>query len=248
MRLKFLAALLGATALFTTALPPVIPPAWAIDVTPMVMHITPSGSNAGYRLSIRNTEDQPVTVEIQVFRMNVDENGARTLSSEVDDLAVFPPQSVIPPNREQVVQVRYVGPPDAPPAMYLVRVGQLPVTFASDGSSASGAAVQVAFNVNTHVLMAPASARPELRVVSTQKADNGDVLIVAENQGTGFASLREARYTLSTADGRTVDVRPQDVVLGQVSTLPGGAKRNIRIPAALAPGVGADVTASIELS
>jgi len=244
MRLKLFAALMAATALFTTTLPP----AYAIDVTPMVMHITPSGSSAGYRLSIRNTEDQPVTVELQVFRMNVDENGVRTLSDEVDDLAVFPPQSVIPPNREQVVQVRYVGPPDAGPQMYLVRVGQLPVTFGSDAASTSGAAVQVAFNVNTHVLMAPASARPELHVVSTRKADNGDVLIVAENQGAGFASLREARYTLRSADGSTVDVRPQDVVLGQVSTLPGGARRNIRIPAALAPGVGADVTAAIELS
>jgi fimbrial chaperone protein len=247
MRLKLIAALMGATALFSSTLPPVTAPAWAIDVTPMVMHITPSGSGAGYRLSIRNTEDQPVTVELQAFRMTVDENGVRALSDEVDDLAIFPPQSVIPPNREQVVQVRYVGSPDAGPQMYLVRVGQLPVTFSSDAASATGAAVQVAFNVNTHVLMAPAGARPELRVVSAQKADNGDILIVAENQGAGFASLREARYTLRSGGG-TVDVRPQDVVLGQVSTLPGGARRNIRIPAALAPGVSADVTASIELS
>ena len=79
MRLKLFAALMAATVLVSTALPP----AWAIDVTPMVMHITPSGSGSGYRLSIRNTEDQPVTVELQAFRMTVDENGVRTLSDEV---------------------------------------------------------------------------------------------------------------------------------------------------------------------
>ncbi len=244
MRLQRFIGLLAASVLFWTG----VPSANAIDVTPMVVHLTPSGAGSGYRLSIKNTDDQPVTVEIQAFIMEVDENGRRTLSEEVDDLAIFPPQSVIPSNREQVVQVRYVGAPDAGPRMYLVRIGQLPITFSSEQDKASGAAVQVAFNVNTHVLLAPAGARPALRVVATRMADNGDVLITAENQGVGFASLRQARYTLTASDGRVVEVRAEDVVLGQVSTLPGGARRNIRIPAALAPGIGADVTTSIELS
>lgn len=244
MRLHRFIGLMAASVLFWAG----VPPANAIDVTPMVMHITPSGAHSGYRLSIKNTDDQPVTVEIQAFVMEVDEDGRRSLSEEVDDLAIFPPQSVIPPNREQVVQVRYIGASDAGPRMYLVRVGQLPITFASEGGAETGAAVQVAFNVNTHVLMAPAGSRPALRVVSTRTADNGDVLVTAENQGVGFASLRQARYVLTAADGRVVEVAPEDVVLGQVSTLPGGARRNIRIPAALAPGIGANVTASIELS
>lgn len=244
MRLHRFITIAAVSALFWTG----VPPANAIDVTPMVQHITPSGANSAYRLSVKNTDDQPVTVEIQAFIMEVDEDGRRTLSEEVDDLAIFPPQSVIPPSREQVVQVRYVGAPDARPRMYLVRVGQLPITFSSEEDAASGAAVQVAFNVNTHVLLAPAGAKPALRVVATRTADNGDVLVTAENQGVGFASLREARYRLTAADGRVVEVRPEDVVLGQVSTLPGGARRNIRIPAALASGIGADVTASIELS
>ncbi|WP_332656088.1 fimbrial biogenesis chaperone [Brevundimonas sp.] len=244
MRLHRFIGLVAASVLFWTG----VPPAMAIDVTPMVMHITPSGASSGYRLSIKNTDDQPVTVEIQAFVMEVDEDGRRSLSEEVDDLAIFPPQSVIPPNREQVVQVRYVGAPDAGPRMYLVRVGQLPITFSSADGEATGAAVQVAFNVNTHVLMAPAGSRPALRVVSTRTAENGDILVTAENQGVGFASLRQARYVLTAADGRVVEVAPEDVVVGQVSTLPGGARRNIRIPAALAPGIGANVTASIELS
>lgn len=246
MRLSRITPVLAAGLLLWTG----GPSAHAIDVTPMVMSITPSGTNSGYRLSVKNTEDQPVTVELQAFEMKVDENGVRTLSEEVDDLAIFPPQSVIPSNREQVVQVRYVGAPDASPRMFLVRVGQLPITFSSDpvAAAAAGAAVQIAFNVNTHVLMAPAAARPDVRVVSTVAAANGDILIVAENHGAGFAPLREARYTLKAADGRTVSIRPEDVVLGQVSTLPGGARRNIRIPAALAQGIGEGATALIELS
>lgn len=244
MRLFNIPTMLAASVLLCV----IAPPADAIDVTPMVQTITPTGGGSTYRLSVKNTDDQAVTVELQVFEMKVDENGLRTLSEEVKDLAIFPPQSVIPPNREQVIQVRYIGPADAPPRMYLVRVGQLPITFSSDPAASSGAAVQVAFNVNTHVLLAPAGASPMVRVLSTRVADNGDVLIVAENQGAGFAALRQARYTLTAADGRTVQVRSEDVVLGQVSTLPGGARRNIRIPAAVAAGIGAGATASIELS
>ena len=75
-----------------------------------------------------------------------------------------------------------------------------------------------------------------------------NVLIVARNPGTGFALLRQAKYTLSSDDGQTVEVPAEDVVVGQVSTLPAGATRNIRIPAALAPGLGPNVTASIVLS
>lgn len=243
MAFKRIATLL----VFAALIFPGIPPAHAIDVTPMVVRITPTGPTSSYRLSIKNTEDQPVTVEIQVFRMEVDVDGRKTLSEESDDIVVFPPQSVIPANREQVVQVRYVGGPQAS-AMYLVKVGQLPITFASDGSEPRGAAVQVAFNISTHVLLAPAGATPDLKVVSARRADNGDVVIVAENQGAGFASLRQARYTLTGADGRSHEVPAQSVVLGEVSNLAGGATRNINIPAALVPGISADVSATIELT
>lgn len=244
MRLHRLLTMAAASVLIWTG----VPPAQAIDVTPMVMRITPTGNNSSYRLTIKNTEDQPVTVEIQAFRMEVDENGRRTVSEEVDDLAIFPPQSIIPPSREQVVQVRYIGAPDAGPRMYLVKIAQLPITFSSEESAAKGAAVQVAFNVSTHVLMAPAGARPDLRILSTRTEQNGDIHITVENQGTGFASLREARYRLTGANGQVVDIRAEDVQVGEVSTLPGEARRNIRIPAALAPEIGANVTASIELS
>jgi fimbrial chaperone protein len=231
------------TVLYFTGLPS----AHAIDVSPMVMRITPSGSNSSYRLSVRNTDDQPVTVELQVFRMEVDVNGNRTLTEELNDLAIFPPQSIIPPNREQVVQVRFVGQPDAI-GMYLVRVGQLPITFSSDGASPRGAAVQVAFNVNTHVLVAPVDAKSDLNIASTRLEANGDLLIVAENRGAGFASLRQAKYTVTSADGRTKAIPPEAVRLGQVSILPGGATRNIHIPAALLTDLGADLSASVDLS
>ena len=50
----------------------------AMDVSPMVAKITPSGSGSSYRLTVRNTATAPATVEIEVYRMQVDENGVRS--------------------------------------------------------------------------------------------------------------------------------------------------------------------------
>jgi P pilus assembly chaperone PapD len=220
----------------------------AMDVSPMVAKITPSGSGSSYRLTVRNDSSSAATVEIEVYRMTVDEAGGRSLTAEDNDIVVFPVQSVIPPNREQVVQVRYLGEADGEGRMYLVRAAQLPInmqTVTDDG--AAGADIKVAFTINTYVFVAPTNARAAVEVTSVSRSANGDVLLSARNTGTGFAHLREARFTLRTADGRSHEVPAAAVDVGEVSVIAGGATRQIRIPAALTAGVTGDVTAAIAL-
>lgn len=220
----------------------------AMDVSPMVAKITPSGNGSSYRLTVRNDSSSAATVEIEVYRMTVDEAGGRSLTAEDNDIVVFPVQSVIPPNREQVVQVRYLGEADGDGRMYLVRAAQLPInmqTVTDDG--AAGADIKVAFTINTYVFVAPANARAAVEVTSVSRSANGDVLLSARNTGTGFAHLREARFTLRTADGRSHEVPAAAVDVGEVSVIAGGATRQIRIPAALTAGVTGDVTAAIAL-
>jgi len=219
-----------------------------MDVSPMVAKITPSGSGASYRLTVRNDSATAATVEIEVYRMQVDETGARSLTPEDDDIVVFPVQSVIPPNREQVVQVRYLGEASDEGRMYLVRAAQLPINMqTTTAEGEAGADIKVAFTINTYVFVAPASARAVVEVTSVSRAANGDVLLSARNTGTGFAHLREARFTLTTADGKAHDIPAADVDVGEVSVIAGGATRQIRIPAALATGANGNVSASIAL-
>lgn len=248
MAFRRITAVLAAVALFTAS----ATPSHALDVSPMVAKLTPTGSGSSYRLTVRNTSATPATVEIEVYRMRVDETGARSLTPDDEAMAVFPVQSVIPPNRDQIVQVRYVGEAGGDsggePAMYLVRVGQLPIvmqTTAADGGA--GADVKVAFTINTYVFVAPATARASVEVTGLTRAPNGDILLATRNPGAGFAHLREARFTLTGADGRVHEVPAADVDVGEVSVLAGGATRQIRIPAALAAGVSGDVTAAIAL-
>lgn len=243
MRIRILTAIAVATTVLALSAP-----VEAIDVTPMVTRLTPQAAQAGYRLSVKNTEAMPITVELTAYRMSVDENGKRTLVDEQNDLILFPPQSIIPPNREQVVQIRYVGDAQLAEArMYLIRAAQLPVPLAADASQPVGASVDIAFNVNTHLFIAPEGAAPNLTVAESQRAPNGDMLILLRNTGNGIAHLRAARYTAKGADGAPIQIDASKVQLGEVSALAGGASRRIRIPAALLSGVPADAAISIEL-
>lgn len=244
MRRRNFATLLAVGALLIGS----VAPSQAMDVSPMVAKITPTGAGSSYRMTVRNTSSTPATVEIEVYRMQVDDTGARSLVPEENDIAAFPVQSVIPPNREQVVQVRYLGDPVEEGRMYLVRAAQLPINMqTTNADGGAGADVQVAFSINTYVFVAPARARASVEVSAVSRAPNGDILISARNPGTGFAHLREARFTLTTTDGRAHEVAAADVDVGDVSVIPGGGARQIRVPAALASTIAGDVTASIVL-
>ncbi|WP_426024085.1 hypothetical protein [Brevundimonas sp. PWP3-1b1] len=244
MRHRNLATVLAVGTLLTGY----VAPSQAMDVSPMVAKITPAGSGSSYRMTVRNTSSTPATVEIEVYRMQVDDTGARSLVPEENDIATFPVQSVIPPNRDQIVQVRYLGDPVEEGRMYLVRAAQLPINMqTTNAEGEAGADVQVAFSINTYVFVAPARAKASVEISAVSRAPNGDILISARNPGAGFAHLREARYTLTTADGRAHEVAAADVDVGDVSVIPGGGARQIRVPAALASSIAGDVTASIVL-
>jgi fimbrial chaperone protein len=225
-------------------------PASAMQVSPMVTQITPSGPRSSYRMAIRNDSAVPITVEVVSFKLEVDDDGGQALTEDPGDLIAYPPQSIIPPGREQLVNVRYVGEADiTSPKMYVVRAAQLPIKLseAQGGAASDTAEVKVAFNINTHVFVSPPDAEPEIRVVSVRRAENGDALISVINDGAGVARLRRARYLIADAGGREVNVPTAEVQLGQVSALPGGRSRRIRVPAAALAALTGDLTAVVRL-
>lgn len=238
---RYLTLAVIATALLAPAA------ATAIDVTPMVTRLTTEAA-AGYRLSVRNTSAMPITVEITPYRMTLDPSGGRILDEDDGDLLIFPPQTIIPPNREQVVQIRYVGDRMiAEPRMYLVRAAQLPILLAEDASEPVGAQVQIAFNINTHLFVSPPDAVAEVTVTNSQRTAEGDMLVTLHNDGSGIGHLRTARFTVASPGGRPIAIDAARIDMGQVSALPPGATRDIRIPAELLAEAPANAVPSVEL-
>ncbi|MES3057672.1 fimbria/pilus periplasmic chaperone [Sphingomonas faeni] len=204
----------------------------AVAVTPMITSLEPTGAHSSYRMSVKNTEAVPVTVEFETWSMELDDNGMRTLTEDKDDLLVFPPQSIIPPGREQIVQIRYIGKlADAKGRMYVVRVAQLPIELGTAPGATTGAKMKIAFNVSTNIYVAPPKTAGRLEVRSVTRQANGDVLASVENVGDGFALLRNATYAVTNAQGQKILVEPSKIEVGDVSALGAGRRRNLRIAA-----------------
>ncbi|UYY57088.1 fimbria/pilus periplasmic chaperone [Sphingomonas sp. S2-65] len=202
------------------------------QVQPMIATMTPSGSGAATRISVRNTGSVPVTLEFEPFRVSVDLQGTPTRSAEENDLLVFPPQTVVQPGAEQAVQVRYVGDASLTEArMYGVRISQVPINFGG-GVSNSGASadVRMSFNFLTHLIISPESAKSAVEVAEVGRSNTGEVTLTLLNSGNGVAVLNNVKWRITDAAGQAVELATEKVDVGNFSALMPKQQRRVRIP------------------
>jgi fimbrial chaperone protein len=204
------------------------------QVQPMLATITPSGSGARLALSLKNSGAVPITLELIPFRATVDDAGTPTRTDETKDLMVYPDQTIIPPGKEQTVQVRYIGDPALLEArMYGVRVAQLPIDFKGTGVAKGGSttSVMVSFNFLSHIIVTPATAVPVVTVSSDERAPAGDLKLLFLNSGKGIAILNDSKLTLTDAEGKSVTVDSSHIDIGKFSALMPNQSRRATIAA-----------------
>lgn len=204
------------------------------QVQPMIATMTPSGSGAATRISVRNTGSVPITLEFEPFRVAVDELGTPTRSPEEADLLVFPPQTVVQPGAEQAVQVRYVGEAALREArVYGVRISQVPINFGTGVSNTGASAdVRMSFNFLTHLIVSPESARSQVAVVNVDRSAGGEVTMTVRNEGDGVAVLNNIKWRVSDSAGQSVELATEKLDVGNFSALMPRQERRIRIPPA----------------
>ncbi|WP_200943700.1 fimbria/pilus periplasmic chaperone [Brevundimonas sp. Root1423] len=137
--------------------------AWAMTVQPVVVDLAASGRGSSSVITVENTFANPLPVELRVEDLAWADGGVKGTGVDAGDLLVFPPQSLIQPGQTQSFRVQYVGDPAlARSKHYYVTVAQLPVQL-PEGESA----IQILYNFQVLVSVAPAGARPDIRVVSS---------------------------------------------------------------------------------
>lgn len=215
----------------------------------MITTVTPSGSGANFRLMIRNTDAMPITLEINPFRVTVDETGRAIRTPEEADVILFPPQTIVEPGAEQAIQVRYVGEPDVTEGrLYAIVVSQLPVDFTKVvNSDTSETQVKIGFDFVSHMVVQPTAARATLSISPVTRQANGDLTFEVSNTGSGVALLRNAEWKLTPASGQGLVIEPDNVGFGAFGAILPGGRRSVTITAANAPGMTGDVTAAITL-
>lgn len=199
---KFLTALVMAALVFMSS-PTVV---WAMTVQPVMVNLTTSGRGMSQTITVENTFATPLPVELRVQELKVTENGVELTGVDPGDLLVFPPQALIEPGQTQSFRVQYVGDPDlAASKHYYITVAQLPVQL-PEGQSA----IQILYNFQVLVSVAPTGAKPALAIKSAAIGRNAEgkpvPVITVENTSNahGYLSNGRLRIVQKDAEGKEV--------------------------------------------
>jgi fimbrial chaperone protein len=191
--------------------------AQAARVTPMALDLEPTGTRSSARIEVTNNEDKQLPVEVRMYKGIIDERGQLDLQPADDDFMVFPPQTLIEPNGQQVFRVQYL-PGDVPTQseVYYASVSQIPVQLPSDQSR-----IQVVMRFNVLINVVPDGTAPDPHVTSVtpivqetkltaqeqtahpeaaaiQKQPGIEVRI--ENKGTRYFAAGRTSWSISGAD------------------------------------------------
>jgi len=207
-----------------------VPIASSYQVVPMIYDMAPAGTNAAKVIRISNTQDQPITVEMQAEQRLFDEAGKESRKPADDRFVLFPPQAIVQPGATQAVRVQYVGPETLEKSeTYTITVKQVPVQLPNDGKTG----VQFVFNFSTVANIVPPGAKAHIAAPTETLplSNDGKTLhLTLRNTGTKYANLSRSSVELAGGAYRTT-VKDEEwrKALGTSWILPGGT-RVIELP------------------
>ena len=179
--------------------------ATATSVSPMVIDLQTTGRNVVGNISVNNTSDKPLTMEIAPVALEPTSDGLKPGQSSIDDLLVVPPTALIPPGQTQTFRVQWVGnPAPASSHHYYVGINQLPVKL-PEGQSA----VQVVYNFQVLVSVGATNGKAALAIQSAAIGQNEGKpapTITVSNPGTtyGYVSQHALKLVETDPSGKEV--------------------------------------------
>ncbi len=216
--------------------------AHALGVTPLIVELSSGASNRTTQIVVENDNATDTPIEIETFRVELDENGGQHLTPAPSDFLIFPPARMLKPHSKQVFRIQWVGAPLAKSQTYIFAVDQLPVTMPKEKSG-----VQILFNFDVIANVAPPSGTRSLDVLAAETVMDGGkryASLLIGNSGTMHAKLSDATLTLRSGSwSQTLTPGELQLRLGAAVVQP-GKRRRFRIPVEL-PAQASSVTAQL---
>lgn len=178
--------------------------AHAYEVGPMRIFLDLGAGQTSSVFTIRNTRDEDLPVEMEVYRRLVSEDGEQELVPADDDFVIFPPQVLVGGLQNQAVRIQYVGDPaPAESISYVIQVAEVPVV----PDEFTGVVFAYNFGVSVYV-RAPGA---QDRVSFSQAERDGDSLVfTVTNAGADYNFLSMHGLEIS-AGGRRSTLTPDQV-------------------------------------
>jgi P pilus assembly chaperone PapD len=195
----------------------------AYEVTPMRVFLQPDRGQNSATITINNIREEPLPVEIEVFRRVVAANGEQVFEPAEEEFITFPPQVQIAAGQSQAIRIQYVGELGEVAEAFVVQVTEVPV------NRLEGTGIQFTYNFGVAVYVQPPRARARL-AVSEASAAEGTLRFKVANSGNdyGFLTGQVLEYRIGAT---RVQLTP-DELTGLVSNpiVPPGATREFAFP------------------
>jgi fimbrial chaperone protein len=179
----------------------------AMSVQPLIVDMKAGPRGASGRVSVTNTFNRPIPVEITVHPLAMAPTGEVSIGGPpTSDFLVFPPSAVIQPGRTQSFRLQWRGNANMEmSANYIVSIAQVPVELAQSQSG-----IQLVYNFQIMANVAPARGAPILAITSAQARTNAKgeprATVTIANSGPAHAYLAglTLKLRLQSREGRTL--------------------------------------------
>jgi fimbrial chaperone protein len=226
--------------------------ALAMTVQPVVIDLQTAGRQMSTVVTVENTFATPLPVELTVQELELTPEGVKQTGKDPGDLMVFPPQAIIEPGQTQTFRIQYVGDPAlAKSKHYYVTVAQLPVKL-PEGQSA----IQILYNFQVLVSIAPAGVKPQISIQSTEIGKNSAgkpiPILTVNNESTAHGYLANGRLRIVQKDASGKQVFTKTLSGAEIQQsmgfglIGGGQVRRVAVPVEL-PSTDGTVEASFSL-
>ncbi|MDE1918134.1 MAG: fimbria/pilus periplasmic chaperone [Sphingomonadales bacterium] len=171
-----------------------------MTVQPVVINLQTNGRGMSQIVTVENSFATPLPVELTVQQLELGPDGVKATGKDPGDLLVFPPQALIQPGQTQTFRVQYVGDPDLKTSRhYYITVAQLPVKLPQGQS-----AIQILYNFQVLVSVAPNGAKPEIKVtkatIGHDKAGKPVPMLTVTNSSVAHGYLSDGRLRIVEKD------------------------------------------------
>lgn len=214
----------------------------AYVVSPLIFYLTPTGDDARAFVTIENTHDFPLTLELSTTRREVGPDGTEAEQDASGDFVLFPPQLILQPGAKQRVQVAYVGGPIPTSRAYRLVVQQVEV---GGGEEDGDLAVGFKYNFRAGVYVVPEGAAFDVAVASIEPADGG-YLVTLTNAGNAHAVLTSGPWRARDADGNEVVLDNEALPIKQAPLIAPGSERTAFVPTGALGSLGELASLSVE--
>ncbi|WP_165853517.1 fimbria/pilus periplasmic chaperone [Aurantiacibacter aquimixticola] len=132
----------------------------------MIVELEPTGRGSIARIDLVNDGLRDIPYEVQMMRGTITPEGELQLSPADAEFIVFPAQTIVESNSQQVFRIQYVGEEAlARSQVYYMSIRQIPVDFEQNVSQ-----IQMVVNYNVLVNVVPDGTRAEPAIRSASLA------------------------------------------------------------------------------